>query len=145
MPSGRDRRRRVRLRLASNLEDVALLGAAVRAFALEVALEPVAIDDLELASVEAANNIVIHGYAGASDRHYVAVIDVADGELRVSLSDDGEPIPKAALAPTPAEWSLDGESRRGVAIMRVCTDRLEYGRVRGRNRLRLVKRLEPGV
>ncbi len=102
-----------------------------------------AVEDMELASVEAANNIVLHGFRSMADRHYDVVIDIADGELRVSLSDDGEPIPPAALADTSTGWSLEAESSRGLAIIRACTDRQEYGRVRGRNRLRLVKRLDP--
>jgi serine/threonine-protein kinase RsbW len=134
----------VRLRLSSNLEAVALAGAAVRDFAGAAGLETSAIDDLELATVEAANNIVLHGYHGATDRRYALAINVARGEVRVVLSDSGEAIPPAVLAaPASAEWNLDDESGRGLAIIRACTDRMEYGRVRGRNRLLLAKRLPP--
>ncbi len=141
-PLAPDHATAVRLRLASNLEAVSLAGAAVRDFALAAGLETSAIDDLELATVEAANNIVLHGYGGASNRRYALAINVALGEVRVVLSDTGETIPEAVLsAPTTAEWNLEDESGRGLAIIRACTDRMEYSRVRGRNRMLLAKRL----
>ncbi len=146
MPFGRDPARVVRLRLASRLEAVARAGEAVRAYALAAGLEADAAGDLELATVEAANNIVLHGYRGAADRRYALAIDVRAGEVRVALSDDGEAIPPAVLAAGPAEWSAEAESGRGLALIRACADRLEYGRFRGHNRLLLFKRLpEPAA
>jgi serine/threonine-protein kinase RsbW len=141
LPSGRDAARPFRLDLASNLEDVASAGAAVRDYAAAVGLDAHGIDDLELATVEAANNIVIHGYRGATDRRYRLIITIAPGELHVALSDNGEGIAENLLAaPLPA-WNAEAESGRGIAIIRACTDRIDYRRRRGRNRLLLVKRI----
>ncbi len=130
-----------RLRLPSNLMDVARAASAVRDFALAAGLEASAIDDLELATVEAANNVVLHGYQGAADGRLAVILYAFADEVRVVLSDRGSPIPPSALAQTTVEWNLDDESGRGIALIRACTDRMEYTRRGGRNRLLLVKKL----
>jgi serine/threonine-protein kinase RsbW len=106
-------------------------------------MESCAVDDLELATVEAANNIVLHGYRGATNRRYAITLAAGGDAVRVVLSDHGEGIPEAALAQTSVEWNLDDESGRGIAIIRACTDQMEYCRAGGRNRMLLVKRLPP--
>jgi serine/threonine-protein kinase RsbW len=131
----------MRLRLPSNLLDVARAGAAVREFAQAAGLETSAIDDLELATVEAANNIILHGYHGADDRSYAVVIYAWANEVRVVLIDRGDRIPELVLAQTALEWNIDDESGRGMAIIKACTDRMEYTCLRGRSRMLLAKRL----
>jgi serine/threonine-protein kinase RsbW len=131
----------LRLRLASSLQDVALAAAAVRTFALAAGMETSAIDDLELATVEAANNVVLHGYGGASNRRYAILLAAGRDAVRVVISDHGSRIPEAALAQTSVEWNLDDESGRGIAIIRACTDQMEYCHQGRRNRMLLVKRL----
>ncbi len=141
MPSGPDWPPPFRLELASNLHDVATAGAAVRDYAADAGMHAHGIDDLELATVEAANNIIIHGYRGAADRRYRLIMTIVPGELHVALSDDGEGIPDDLITgPAPA-WDPEAESGRGMAIIRACADRIEYRRRRGRNRLLLIKRL----
>lgn len=131
----------MRLVMDSRLESVAAAGHAVRGYAVMAGLDIIAAGDLELAMVEAANNIIIHGFGGATDKRYSVSIETRDGEVQVTLSDNGTTIPAALLAADPAAWSLDAEASRGLAIMRACADRLEYRRARGRNLLLLGKRL----
>ncbi len=124
----------------SRLDAVAAAGEAVRAFAVAAGLSPLAAADLELATVEAANNIVIHGFARAAGFPVALAAAVRDGEVQVQLCDQGAAIPAEALAALP-RWDADKESARGLAIMRACTDRLDYRRLATGNRLLLVKRL----
>lgn len=124
------------------LESVARAGHAVREFCLLVGLDEAAACDLELATVEAANNIIIHGYEGAGTARYHVTIALRDNEVQVVLSDSAPSLPAEVLALV-IEWSADATSARGVAIIRACTDRLEYRRHKGRNHLLLGKRLAP--
>lgn len=126
--------------LASKLEAVATAGDAVRDFARAAGLEIEAAQDLELATVEAANNIVVHGYKNTPDHRYSLSMAVRGSEVQILLSDGGEEIPAERFHDVSPEWSMEAESGRGWAIIRACTDRIEYCRVRGRNRLLLVKR-----
>ncbi len=129
-----------RLAMDGRLESVARAGNAVRVFSLAAGLDDTAAGDLELATVEAANNIIIHGFDGATEARYRLTIALRDGEVQVLLSDSAPAIPAAVLAETP-DWRADTVSARGVAIMRACADRFEYRRRQGRNHLLLGKRL----
>ncbi len=122
------------------LQSVARAGHAVRDFGIAAGLGETAAGDLELATVEAANNIIIHGFEHAAGARYEVRIALRDGEVQVLLSDSGPAVPTAVWADV-AQWSADAMSARGVAIMRACADRLEYRRSRGRNHLVLGKRL----
>ena len=134
----------MRLLMDSRLESVAGAGHAVRRYAVEAGLDATAASDLELATVEAANNIIKHGFGNAPDKSYSIRIETRDGEVQVALRDNGTEIPPSVLAVEPPVWSLDAEASRGLAIMRACADRLEYRRAGGRNLLVLAKRL-PGL
>lgn len=131
---------RLRLVMDGRLESVERAGIAVREFGLAAGLDAIAASDLELATVEAANNIVLHGFAEAKDANYRVVILLRDGEVQVILGDSGLAIPVAALAEE-RPWDSHSVSSRGIALMRACSDRLEYWRRRDRNRLLLGKRL----
>lgn len=133
-----------RLILDSRLEGVAAAGHAVREFALAAGLDEMGAGDLELATVEAANNIIVHGFRGGAHHRYSVEIEVRGLEVQVTLRDPAQPIPPEVLAEKDDPWSLDAEAARGVAIMRACTDRLEYRREGGQNCLVLAKRL-PGL
>lgn len=131
--------RRVRVHLDGQLVTVELAGNAVRSFALEVGLDALAAGDLELATVEAANNIIEHGFNGATPPYFMTIA-LRGGEIQVVLFDSGQPIPQTALDET-REWNTDPDASRGLAIIRACTDRFEYSTRRSRNRLLLAKRL----
>lgn len=127
------------LTLASRLKETDRVAAAVREACAEAGLEAEACADLELAAVEAANNIVVHGYAGRVDRTYTARIASGPAGVRLLFSDGGISIPPEALAQTEMpDW--DSEAGRGMAIIRACVDELDYRCVDGENTLLLVKR-----
>ena len=113
---------------------MAALAADVRAACKAAGLDDLATMDLELAIVEAANNIVLHGYAGAKDAHYQAVIESREGHVEVTLSDRGRPIPLARLNGNP-DMPCDGEGGRGIGLIKACVDQFEYASSGGVNRL----------
>ena len=124
------------LRIPAHLSSVALLAAAVREEGGAAGLAEDALIDFELAVVEAANNIVAHGYAGSSGD--IELRAVQDSGLLIELIDMGRPIP-AGLLDNPPTVGTDAERGRGLAIIRSCVDRLDYFSVEGANRLRLFK------
>ncbi len=127
------------LTLASRLEETDRVAAAVREACAGAGLDDEACANLELAAVEAANNIVVHGYAGDPAQTYTARIAAGPAGVRLLFSDAGIAIPPEALAQTEMpDW--DSEAGRGMAIIRACVDELEYQCVDGDNTLLLIKR-----
>jgi len=103
----------------------------------EAGLNEAALADLELAVVEAANNIILHGYGGGGGLIRCHVQRGADA-VRVTLSDSGAPIPEDMLR-NAQPTSQMAESGRGLAIIRACVDEIAYTSAAGANRLTLVK------
>jgi serine/threonine-protein kinase RsbW len=124
------------IRIDAQLEAVAQLAQVVREEGEAAALSPDAVIEIELAVVEAANNIVAHGYSVPGGAIEMRVVR-QDG-LRVELADCGTTIP-ANLFDNPPAADLDAERGRGLAIIRACVDRLSYSQKDGVNRLILVK------
>jgi serine/threonine-protein kinase RsbW len=124
------------IRIPARLDAVAQLASVVREAAKAAELGEFEIVDLELAVVEAANNIVAHGYSGGSGEIEMRVVQGSG--LAVELIDTGHPIPSELLE-TPPSASLDAERGRGLAIIRSCVDSLDYSSHQGANRLRLFK------
>ena len=95
--------------------------------------------DLELAVVEAANNIVEHG--GATGNEGITLKFAVDrGVAVMTLIDRGRPVPQGLYhqcRDTPA----DAEDGRGVGIIRACVDTVHYASADGLNRLTLTKLL----
>lgn len=124
---------------AAGLEEVQTLAAHLRDRCAALKLADDAVIDLELAMVEAANNIVLHGYAGHEGTLSMAV-RCADNTITVELRDHGVPMP-AEMLWGDRPFSLDAESGRGIAIMQSCVDDIVYRQEGGINVLTLAKRL----
>lgn len=92
--------------------------------------------DIELAVVEAANNIVLHGY-GSREGKIAAAFSAEGGRIEVVLEDRGAPIPPDRLAAEDSTGAQD-ISGRGLGIIAVCTSALHYSSRGGLNRLALV-------
>lgn len=96
---------------------------------------------LELALVEAANNIVLHGYGSRPDGRIDLSVRIGSETVDLELTDHGPPLDKSVFEPRSV--SLDAESGRGMQIIHACVDRLDYRRAEGVNHLILSKRIAP--
>lgn len=96
--------------------------------------------DLELALVEAANNVVAHGYAGEAEGSMSLEVTISTDALRLVLSDGGRPAPEGFFE-TCKGMDLDSESGRGNGIIHACVDEIAYSSSKSGNRLELVRRL----
>lgn len=127
---------------AATLENVRLLAAAVRGWIEESGLDEALADDLELAVVEAANNIVLHGTEGLEGQMMSVTIYRVPGGVEVALEDSGRAIPAGVLDST-IPSNLGAESGRGMGLIAACTDRVAYSATSDGNRLVLFKAVPP--
>jgi len=120
--------------MAATLNEVALVGSAVRVYCGHMGLARADIDAFELCVVEAANNVVRHGYPTGGGRIEVELF-CEQGQVCGRLRDHGRSIPaqhwQAAAASAPdvlSQQSADEprESGYGLALIHHCSDRVDY-------------------
>lgn len=144
--------RSIALTVDSRLEAVALLGQAVRAVCLGAGMTAEGAADLELALVEAVNNIIVHGYGRRGGHPVTVELTLLADRIEIGIEDTGHPIPRTALERAHQEcpgFDLDcladlPESGMGLRLIRQSVDRMAYEPGDGGNRLTLVKGLVPG-
>lgn len=122
-----------------DLFEVRKLAEWLKARCRDAELSPEVLIELELALVEAANNIVEHGALGPDDTIRLDC-RIAPDRVAMTLSDRGSPHPGDLFA-SPRATPLDATRSRGVAVILACVDEVRYARDDGWNRLTLTKRL----
>ena len=92
---------------------------------------------------EILSNSIRHGLAGAASHDIAVTLELAEGEIRIEVEDDG-----AAYDPTQApaprlEGTLEERTQGGLgmAFVRGLTDSIEYRRIAGRNHLMMRRRI----
>jgi len=146
------RSRRIRLSIDSVLNDVLLVGAAVKSICkLHFRLDEYEGGRLEIAVVEALNNSIEHGY-GLVPGHSVEVeVALSEEAVAIGIRDRGVPIPHGKLASEkeslfdPDDPSTFPERGMGIFIIRQVMDSVEYRSDENGNELRLVKRFRRRV
>ncbi|GGD54256.1 ATP-binding protein [Croceicoccus pelagius] len=96
--------------------------------------------ELDLALVEAANNIVQHGLEGAGDKIGLS-LELTDEIATLVLTDGGPPASADLFTADAAAPDPLAESGRGMMIIQKCVDSVDYDSEGGVNRLTLTKRL----
>jgi len=132
----------VRITIKSRLEEVREIGAGVLAFCLGQGLSSDEAGLVELAVVEAANNAVIHAYAGSPNGKIEVNMERTADKLVFSVSDWGESFdPGPLLARLGPAWEQDPleESGRGLAIIKQVMERIEHRSTDGRNTMVMVR------
>ena len=104
-------------------------------------LEAAAVFDLELAVVEAANNVVDHGFAAGECGEIEFSISTVDGIVTAILTDNGQAVPDGFFEDGAMPDPLSPRGR-GAGIIRACVDTADYVSLAGRNRLTLAKRYD---
>lgn len=122
----------------ATLEDVRLLADFLQQCTQAAGIPEEVRIDLELALVEAANNIVIHGCEGLKDQTMVLQIRSVRGGIELAIEDHGRPIPPNRLGGT-GEAGPEDESGRGLSLIAACIDRVNYASSTRGNRLVLFK------
>nr|WP_281423374.1 ATP-binding protein [Novosphingobium profundi] len=122
----------------ADLASVRALAEHLRQACSRAGIDDMALFELELALVEAANNIVEHGYVGQDAGSITLAIAIESGRVHLTLTDTGSPVPPAFFANT-ALPEGHATSGRGAAIIHGCTDEVAYESRDGVNRLVLTK------
>lgn len=133
------------IRIEPTLLGVRLLGAASRGIFLQILSEDEA-SEMELALVEAATNIVKHGFSGMTGCHLTAELKVDDTSIDVVLRDNG-PAFNPLAASVSAPWTQGNykdfdalpENGVGLGLIIELTDEQSYKRDNEENALRLRK------
>ncbi len=108
----------VSLRLESSPETLTLVRGMLGGVAEVLALEPELLDDLKTAVSEAANNVVMHAYEGATGPLEVSLYAQKES-LEVIIRDQGRGIPVL----TPSDDRLQGV---GIPIMRALAQQTAF-------------------
>ena len=136
------------VRLRADPEDLPRLLEWVRSTLVQLGIEGRAATVLELAAEEIALNAMTHGRPAAGDGVVELTIGAAsEGQVRLTVVDEGAPFDPTALAGPDTDASLD--ERRvgglGVHLVRQMADAVAYERRDGRNVTEVVVRLQEGA
>jgi serine/threonine-protein kinase RsbW len=93
-----------------------------------------------LAVREAVINAMVHGNRQRADRSVTVRFDVAAGELRVRVRDEGDGFDPASAADPTAHENLLRTSGRGLLLMRAFVDEMSFSSAGGGTEVTLVKR-----
>jgi serine/threonine-protein kinase RsbW len=136
----------IRLVLDSRLENVVLVGGAVRGIADTLSMDGTTRYLLELCVVEAVNNAIKHAYHTEAGHLVEVEIRCDPDRLTFKICDTGESLIPAAVAPfcfNPLNVEALPERGMGIFILNNVMDEVRYETISGRNILTLVKYLKP--
>lgn len=127
------------MRIAADLFAVRDLAGFLRTACLREGIDESDTADLELALVEAANNVVEHGYGGEGAGDITLELRFVPDAAELILSDRGRAAPPDLFS-TQRDMPFDALAGRGIGIIQACIDEIDYSSESGRNRLSLRKR-----
>ena len=127
------------IRIAADLAEVGPAADRVRDLAVS-ALGEAGGQAVELAFVEAANNVIQHGFPDGQGEPDIFVHTHTEG-VTLELYDCGRPMPSDALEGADEPEDPFAESSRGLWLIRVLMDEISYETDSGINRLVLTKRM----
>lgn len=136
--------RRVELRIDSRLDQVQLLARALHALCAASGLESRAAALVELALVEAVNNVIRHAYRLEPGHLVEVAFESTDGVVRFEVTDRGRRF-TGPLTPhfefDPADTAHLPEGGMGLHLIHSIMDHVAYDSREGRNTLSMTKRL----
>ena len=138
---------KISLIIESRLENISLIGSAVRGIAEMLSIDAVGSYHLELCVVEAATNVIKHAYHSEAGHSVELEIQVLQDRLTLKLSDSGEQMDMSKIAPLqfdPLNMETLPEHGMGVFILKSIMDEIAYEVVNGRNILTMSKYLNIG-
>lgn len=140
IPSGSS----ISFRIPAQLGNICLLGISARALFSSLGFDKTKAFHLELAVVEAANNIVLHAYQQQEHQTLEMEFSVASDRVTCTFVDQGKAadfLKERSPASPPNDIRLLPENRRGLSLIRQIMDEVSYTRREENNILSLVKYL----
>jgi len=139
-------KRTVTIRIESNLEDVALVGAVARMLASRLSLAEADIGDIELAVSEAVNNAILHAYRDEPGHLVEIKFTQQEDELTIDVCDQGRPMTNfepTAFGYDSADPLRLPERGMGLFIIGEIMDEAVYRSSRAKNVLTMTRRIKP--
>jgi serine/threonine-protein kinase RsbW len=138
---------RLHLTIEASLDTVPAAGGAVRDLCLGAGVDASEAALVELAIVEALQNTIEHGYAGAPGQVELAA-EVEPDRVHAEICDTAPPVDLARVMRPPESDPLDRDSLlergRGLTIIRGVFDRVVFTRTEFGNHLALTRTRERG-
>ena len=134
----------ITLTIEADLQNVRLIGLAVNRLVRDAGFTGKAADGLELAVVEAVNNVIEHAYRDKAEQTLDVHLELNGSGAIFNIVDSGSPMPrlvKPGLDFDPLDINLVPEGGYGLFIIHEVMDRVEYSVVKGKNVLTLTKAL----
>ncbi len=135
----------IRLIIDSRLENVSLVGSAVRGIANTLCIDSTTSYQLELCIVEAVNNDIKHAYHCQAGHSVEIDVLLYPDRLTFKIYNRGESMNPAKIAPfsfDPSNAENLPEGGMGVYILHALMDEVHYKNINGQNVLTLVKYLK---
>lgn len=140
IPSGSS----ISFRIPAQLGNICLLGISARALFSSLGFDKTKAFHLELAVVEAANNIVLHAYQQKENTVLDMEFSVAADRIICTFVDQGKPADfLREHSPVSLHHDIQSlpENRRGLSLIHEIMDEVSYARTEENNILTLVKYL----
>ena len=128
----------ITLIIASRPEEVALVGTALNGLCRHASLPERDVGLVELAVVEAVNNVIFHGYGNRPDYDVTIVWTHRADHLQIDVVDCGKAM---AELPSGTMPEPDLENGRGWPIIRAVMNSIRYRSENGINTLTLIKNI----
>lgn len=135
---------RITISIDSRLDQVFMVGYAVRGICSQLGFEEGAVSKVELAIIEAVNNAIKHAYGSQAGHAVEVIVAVSRGWIRFEICDEGKPLNfqrGASLDYDPHDRKNLPEGGMGLHIIEQVMDDISYCSREGRNCLILCKRL----
>jgi len=126
----------------SRLENVSLLGLAVRGICRHLSMNPAGCYEMELCVVESVNNVIKHAYGSEPGHQVEAILHLYENCLIFQLRDIGRSAPTSLLPSFDVDLltpDLLPERGLGLFIIHYLMDMVHYESTGEGNRLTLVK------
>jgi serine/threonine-protein kinase RsbW len=126
-----------RVALRNDLAEVARFGELLAQLAQRQRFNKKQFFAVRLCAEEALTNIISYAFADGSEHQIDVRVQVTPGEILLEILDDGRPfdplkVPSPPMPGSVADLAVGG---RGIHLMRSFSDRLQYERIHGQNRL----------
>lgn len=125
----------VTLKIASTAQQVSLLSEALHALCLYATGNEKCALDVQCATVEALNNVVIHAYHNQPGHEITVCWYRQDRQLRIEIIDNGDSM---AALPEPVLPDFEAEGGRGWWIINASVDSYFYKIIEGVERERVL-------
>ncbi len=130
------------LSIESTLQEVSKLGAIVHSLCSCCGVKRRDADDIRLAAVEAANNVVIHSYGNRPGSKIEIVLAIGEREISIAVSDKGRPTPTITAISSKVDISdIESlpEGGMGLKIIHSIMDQVFFQKEEGKNTLTMMK------